>query len=627
VAAIPLIASGQSIGVMFVNYRAPYLFTQERKELIELFGNQAAIAIQNARLFGNAQIRIRDMEIVNEVVQIISTKLDTQDLLQTIVSQIADRLNCTHCTIFFPQKEKDELLLVPRVVKGISSEHIKSRRFKPGEGLVGWVFQHGESLVLDDAREDPRFAPARVKEDQPRSMLVAPVKVGDRTIGVISADQDEFGWFSESDRRLVDALALQAGIAIERARGLELLQDISNRIISMQNVDDILQQIVSGAIKLTNTTSGVIWLISEDGRSVIRGFHPPDFEQPKPRLDREGGITRHVIETSEVLSIPDVRQDPRVNPVVLDRSRSLIAVPLKLEQRVIGVLYLNDENPHDFTETEVSLLLTLASQAAIAIENARLYADLLQKVKELEDAQSEIANKERALVIVTMAADYVHRVNNLAGTLPNWVALAKKQLDPDNDRNKQVLRYLEGIAQDSRLLLEEARRLRDPLPSPEEIDVYELIDSILAQMELIAAPEIDFVIQSEPNLGRVYAVRTQISDALFNVLDNGVKAISGAGQLSVSLKRDTDRPRDFIMIEISDTGHGIPPDRLETIFELGRTYRAGSKGIGYGLWRTRTIVEGIGGSISAESTAGEGTTFFITLPTIQSDKEVKLEDT
>jgi GAF domain-containing protein len=386
-AGLPLKVGDEIIGVLFVSYRETHKFKPEEVEVLISLANQAAIAIQNARLLSDAQRRVQDLEIVNSVSQIIGAKLDPQDLLQTIASQIADKLHCTHCTLFFPQKEDGELLLVPQVTHGTRSE-VMTRRFRLGEGLAGWVFQHGQSLVPADASEDPRFAPARERRDRPRSMLVAPVKVGDHTIGVISADQDEYGWFSENDRRLVDAVAQQAGIAIQRATGLALLQDIGGRIISLQNVDDILQRVVSGAIKLTNTTSGVIYLVSEDGKSVTRSFqYPTDFDHPAPRMDRERGLTRRVIKTGEVLIFPDILQDTRVNPVLHDRVRSMIAIPLKFEQRVIGVLYLNDAHRHDFTETEVSLLSTLASQAASAVQKARLFEELQERATQLERLQ------------------------------------------------------------------------------------------------------------------------------------------------------------------------------------------------------------------------------------------------
>jgi len=379
----PLKVEGKTIGVLFLNDSEPHEFTEYEKELLSTLASQAAIAIQNARLFENAQRRIRDLEIVTEVVQVISTRLKAEDLLQTIVSQIAEKLDCTHCT-----EEKGELFLVPQVTHGVRSEEIMTRRFKLDEkSLAGWVFLNRESLVLSDSKQDKRFAPARERREQPRSMLVAPVKVGDQTIGVISADQDTFGWFSESDRRLVDALAQQAGIAIQRATGLALLQDIGNRIISQQKVDVILRQVVSGAIKLTNTTSGVIYLLSEDGKSVSETFqYPPDFNHPRPRMEKKGGLTRQIFETGKPMVFPDISQDARVNPALYERVRSMVAVPLKLDgEKVIGVLYLNDADLHDFTETEVSLLSTLTSQAAIAIQNARLFETMQQLNAQLEN--------------------------------------------------------------------------------------------------------------------------------------------------------------------------------------------------------------------------------------------------
>lgn len=394
---VPLMVGGEAIGVLTLDSFTAGTYTPEHESLAMIFAAQAAVAIQNARLFASAQRRIRDLEIVNDVAQIVNTRLDTRDLLQVIVSQIAKHLNCTHCTFFFPQRVDGELMLVPRVTYGVHQEQVQqllTRRFRPGEGLAGWVFQHGTSLVLPDARQDSRFASARRNRDQPRSMLVAPVKVGDRTIGVISADQDTFGWFNESDRRLVDALAQHAGIAIERSAALELLHDVGRRIISAQRVDDILQQIVSGAIRLTNTTSGVIYLVSEDGQSIVRSYqHPPDFDHPPPRIGGQEGLTWQVVRTGQELIFPDIRQDTRVNPALRDRGvRSMIAVPLKLDgQEVLGVLYLNDAHRRDFTETEISLLSTLATQAAIAIVNARLLqntsAALQKRVAEMETLQ------------------------------------------------------------------------------------------------------------------------------------------------------------------------------------------------------------------------------------------------
>jgi GAF domain-containing protein len=463
---LPLVYDQETIGLLTLDYDQPGFYTHDNRDLLIAFASQAAINIQKAHLFGDAQRRIRDLEIVNKIVQIISAKLDTKDLLQTIVSQVADQLNCDHCTIFFPQKENGRLLLVPEITKGSRAKQIGARYFRPGEpdeGLAGWVFRHGESVVLNDAREDRRFAPARAGQDQPRSMLVAPMKVASKTIGVISADKDEFGWFSENDQRLVDALALQAGIAIERNNGLELVQDISSQIIGARKVDETLQQIVCGAIKLATTTTGAIHLISQDGLSVVESFHPPDYDLPEPRIHKKGGVIRQVIETGEVLCIPDTRQDSRANPLLRDRFLSVLAVPLKLKQEVVGVLYLHDKDPHDFTETEVSLLLTLANQAAIAIENARLFQERGERLEMLEALNERLKTVSYEAIDLISTSTYAElsskAVQAVSGTLRADAALYRLQ----KNEHDGVMKFEACFPEDFRTRLESIwRRAETP---------------------------------------------------------------------------------------------------------------------------------------------------------------------
>ncbi len=393
---LPLVHNQEVVGLITMDHDRPGFYTEKIKEKLLAFARQMALDVLRMRFFDNAQRRIRDLEILNSVEQIIGTKLDTDSLLATIAEQIVEHLDCTHCTLFFQEKVDAQTLLVPRVTKGERAEKIMKRSFKAGEGLAGWVFESGKSYISADVRDDLHFARATDPRDQPRSMLVVPIQVGDRTIGVISADQDAYGWFSQSDLRLVETLARQAGVAIERAEGLRVVRDIGNEVISIQEVDEILRHIVLGAIRLTHTVTGVIYLFSEDKESIKKSFvHPPDFDRPPPRMKGEGGLTRKIIETGAIQEIPDIYEEEGTNPQLLELwFRSMIGVPLKLENRVIGVLYLNDDKPRHFTETEQVLLATLAGQAAIAIQNARRFEQLVmlhqtsQSLLALESQQS-----------------------------------------------------------------------------------------------------------------------------------------------------------------------------------------------------------------------------------------------
>ena len=378
---LPLVYGGQTIGLITLDHDRAGTYSPALARVLTPFAHQAAIAVKNAQLFGEAQDRIRDLQLLNDVAQVMAAKLSTDDLLAAICEQLVEKLGCTHCTIFSPASDTGQTRLVARAIRGEHRDQIAQRSFALGEGLVGWAFVHGQSAVLADARQDPRFAKASRNVDKPRSMLIVPIIMGDQTIGVISADQDEYGWFSVNDLSLVEALARQAGIAIQRNSGLEIVREIGDRINAAQQIDEILQHIVSGAIELTTATSGVIYLIDEEDLSQIKSYkYPPTSFHPLPRLERADSSTRRVMTTGALLVFPDVRQDERVHPGLRAHTRSMIAVPLKREGRVIGVLYLNDEDPHDFTEAERSLLLTLANQAATAIHKAQLLFDWRQQV-------------------------------------------------------------------------------------------------------------------------------------------------------------------------------------------------------------------------------------------------------
>jgi PAS domain S-box-containing protein len=440
----PIISRNKVHGVLVVqDYENENTYDYHDLTVLQTIASQLAIAIDNFQLIKNERRRIRDLEIVNSIVHTISTKLNPDDLFQTMVTQIANNLNCTHCTLFLQKEIDGESLLVPQKTHGLHENQIMSRRFKPGEGLAGWVFKNSQSLVLPDARTDSRYSQTRKRKNLPHSILVAPIIVGIRTIGVISADKDEYNGFSKNDRQLVNTLTRHAGIAIERALGLNLLQEIGIELISSEDEEKILQRIISGAIDLTNTSSGILYLISEDGESIIKKFpYPPDSYHPEPRLGKEIGFTREIIKSGKMIKAQDTLEDNRFYQKRLKDVRAMIGIPLKIGEKVVGVLYLNAKEPRFFTETEISLLEILAGQAAIAIYNSSLYRKAQRQVSEIEtlyETSQEIAR------------EYMNIKSVLETFLEKAVQLSNADsahiLFRDEDKNKIKLFYNYGFKQ------------------------------------------------------------------------------------------------------------------------------------------------------------------------------------
>jgi GAF domain-containing protein len=603
---VPLVYAGETVGLVTLDHDAAGFYTETLKGLLTSFGNQAATGIAKARL---VERQIRDLAIVNDVLRMMNTKLNSEGLLRAIVSQVRENLRCTHCTFFLAQKQQGQVWLVPKETDGVRREQIMKRRFRPGEGLAGWVFEHRESVVSVDARRDPRFALAREAQDRPRSMLVAPVRVGDQIIGVISADQDEFGWFSESDKRVLEALAQQAGIAIQRAAGVDLLRTIGDQINrGGQRAEDILRAVVSGAIKLTHTDAGIVDVLDEGGKSVVDSYkYPLEFQHDGP-VDNEQSLTREIITGGKTEAITDIRGDPRVNSRLRDKFRSLIGVPLKLKANVVGILYLIDKQPHHFSEIEVALLETLADQAVGAIENARLY-------QKLEEAQEQRMWAE----IGKTAGSLAHRIGNKGGIVRACVRDLAVRLGDMKVSDDVLDENLRMIKDNSDYLLQLSDLLFRPVEAARaglnRTDISLMISDGIraASIPREVAVEIEASVNELP---QVPANRFFV-EAFVELINNAVVAMQTSQQ-----KRLTFAGRavgDHIEILISDTGAGIAASERAVLFDLfTRTSdeRLRARGHrGFGLWWVKSFLVSMGGDIVlADREKDGGSTLIVRIP-------------
>ena len=272
---------------------------------------------------------------------------------------------------------------------------------------------------------------------------------------------------------------------------------------------------------------------------------------------------------------------------------------MTVQGRVMGIISIQSlEQERAFTQEQIDLLTIVANQAAIALENHRLY------VKAKRD-QEVIADRERQLVMSTLAMDFIHKLNNLAGPIAPWVTLAKRRLGNLGITDAKLMEYFDHIHnQVPALILREAHEYRKPLAESEEVDIEELLGSILGQIELIAQPEgkTEVRFEIEPNLPHLFCPRRLLETAFFSLIENATKAVSGSGSIQVfgSLVISSDSDESQLCVEVLITGCGIPQDKLEQIFEQGTSYWSKSEGTGYGLWRARSIVQSLWGFNNGE---------------------------
>jgi GAF domain-containing protein/ActR/RegA family two-component response regulator len=388
--AVPLKdAGGRTIGVLNLESPLSNAFSQEDEDFCQNLARVAAAVVEKAASYEQRRKDIAALQEINDAVT--SGKQD--EILQLVVQQAVEVLGGEYASLWLLDPGSGDLVF--EAAHGPGKEAAERReRIKAGTPSINMrVAQSGKPYLCPDVSlEGVDFL--RLYEDA-RSSVTVPLKYRGRVIGTLNVESSRLDAFGEEHSKLLMSFADQAAVAIENARlyelekqrseTLDLLQKVSARVSSTLDLNQVMELIVRGAMRLTGATSGVVHLLDREGRSVVRSFeYPEGFEHPTPRLGQKESMTQTIIDTGQMIAVPDITKEKKVSPVMMAKGvRSLVGVPLKYQARVIGVLYLNAEQSRDFAQDEL-LLCTLADQAAVAIENARLYERLDRKARNLQ---------------------------------------------------------------------------------------------------------------------------------------------------------------------------------------------------------------------------------------------------
>ena len=360
------------------------------------------------------------------------------------------------------------------------------------------------------------------------------------------------------------------------------------------------------------------------------------------------GISGTVVQTGEAIRIEDAQHDPRWIGRSYDAAtgfttRSILCVPIVARERVIGVIQVLNRRAGPFTADDQHLLEALAGMGGVAIENARLYEHLEEKVKErtvaltrtlaeLRDTQAQLVQSEKMAALGDLVAGVAHEINTPLGAVASNTDLIRRALEKakaallDPAQAATVGAFLEKAAIMATTSYDACGRINEIVRSLRNFarldeaerkpaDLHEGLDSTLTLVGHLLKNRIRVQREYGP-LPLVECYANQINQVFVNILVNAAQAIAGTGSITIRTRHDEDH--HAAVIEISDTGCGIPPENLQKIFDPGFTTKGVGVGTGLGLAICYRIVEQHGGRIEVESVAGKGTTLRIVLPTAAS---------
>jgi signal transduction histidine kinase/HAMP domain-containing protein len=568
------------------------------------------------------------VQAVFETSREISSALDIEVVLKSI-GRHAQRLVKADMVSIAPIERDPGDAHEPVVLGG------RKRRYnvavKPGVGMGGWVLANRQPLLTDNYVTDPRIVhdptyDRTMLDERVVSALALPITLQGEIVGLLWVGNRKAATFTEEDADTLGRLAQQAAIAIANARlyaearlktaRLEALIRVSHVMTSTLEPHRIAKVITEAMRDLAPAIVVHVWETPDDAKIWVpfgsaRAPGDEGFED-ELALPVGAGLVGAVAARRAPVMVDDVRDDDRVfRRDVMERERfvSFLGLPLLREEKLLGVLGVFTRTRRRFSDDEVSLFASLAQQAAIALENARLYQDLRQSHHELVSAQEELVRKTRLAAMGEIAAAVAHEARNPLGALNNCVQLLRSNPHITGE-DAELLTIMQS----------ESKRLNDIVsdfltfgrpraPQFAAVDLHELVEATwtLLQRDDRCPTSIGFERRFDETCAWVTADHNQLRQVFWNLLLNGVQAMREGGTLSVETRRVG---RD-VEVLVRDTGPGIPAGILPRIFEPFVTSKSGGTGLGLAI--VRRIIEDHGGRITVTARDGVGTCFVLSL--------------
>ncbi len=438
--AVPITTSDGPFGVLFVGRGQAHDHTPDEVAFAEALSAHAAIAIQNARLYDESQRRAREATALAEVGRDLATSLDPDRVLGLIVQQVQQLMGAPFVGLALLDPEREELAFAKGA--GLSPDRMSRLRLKVGEGIAGRAVVQRVPLQSSNILEDPRYVATGFSEVEGfRSLLCVPLLAAGRPLGAIAVFRQDQHEFTPAEVDLLARFADQAALALEnarlyadslrRAREAEGLARVARTLTESLDVSAVAERIVENVLSLLGVRAAGFRLLRPDGSSVAVATGPAGAYAPPGSVLGPGmGISGRVVAEGAPVRGRDILTDPRIllddemrHRIATTGLRAFLGVPLRVKGAILGALMVADGTGRAFSKAEVELLQTFGDQAALAMENARLFHQEQRRRRQMEGVRAVAAEILRELDLPVLLQLIHQRAADLMGVSSGAVYL------------------------------------------------------------------------------------------------------------------------------------------------------------------------------------------------------------
>ena len=589
---------------------------------------------EQVELYQEARGRLRDLEGLHRAGQALVTSLDPTQTVETIVARAIDITRAAGAILFRLDGNAQVVRAVARA-GAISTELVRDLELPVGQGAAGMAVAQARPVSTPNLQEDQKVPfPAdvrdRMRRDGLKAVLAVPVTMKNGgTFGALSIFYREARSFTGADVELLGAFGAQASVALENSRAFEHLalkawhdsglQDFAQQLL--ETTDEATIRTIAARAAMTLLWADQVALFIADPKAgELRleagiGWAPGVVGAVTVTPSHES-FAGYAFLHKTPLQVDDLADERRFAvPAYLREHgvRAGIVVPLGVRQEPIGIVGAYYRTPHRFTDEESRVLGALAQETALALEKARLYAELQENLIRLQETQAQLMQADKLKALGTLLSGMAHELNNPLSTIQLSVQLMKRQTGLSDVVRRRLDTMEEECDRASRIIRDLLVFARRKPPERRQTDLNEVIRATLT----LQAPDFDLsnirVVSELSPTPTILADPHQLQQVLLNLFTNATQAMrahAGRGVLTVRAVRQAHE----IVIQVDDDGPGIPEDDLGRIFDPFFTTKGTGEGTGLGLSLSIGIVEAHGGWMGAENLADGGARFTLGLP-------------